>query len=221
MRRLQRAHFQSRRLFMGRDSNISCVDCKKSYYLGHQGYSTWLDGCGTVEDFDRHLQRDPSRFMGNQNRAVRWVLAEHAGHNIKQWCGDYSREGKGGHLYFNDTVNEDELWIENHASFERFDLQRNPVPGGCLKCNADATGRIQDWPNGFIDFCGNHFDEALRKRLLTPICMTCGKRDQSIKEHIGGWELCEACKQKKIDAGDDFNEDLVVVISNVIKRQPG
>lgn len=67
---------------MGRTGALICDDCNVYQYNGYGSYSSWLDFCKSVEEFDAEVEKSPSFGELNKNKNVRAFLEAHPGHEI-------------------------------------------------------------------------------------------------------------------------------------------
>lgn len=116
---------------MGRSGSMACLDCKIDVYLGYGSYSTWLDGCDSVEEFDTVEDHDDLKQL-RKNQNVRKFLTWHDGHNIVHYSSDWTTH-RDGNLYQDGGYGPDLLVIKDMASFRSLDWAADVFTGarGC------------------------------------------------------------------------------------------
>jgi len=77
---------------MGTGYNLTCRDCKVSYYLGYGSYTNaiWAD---TLAEYEADPRASECRLDHNLNR--RAVLVAHEGHGLTAWADDSTDDPSG------------------------------------------------------------------------------------------------------------------------------
>lgn len=105
---------------MGRDSYLTCTDCRVTYYLGYGSSSTWLFA-DTVEEYDA-LPEDWKYLC--KNEALRLALSKHEGHKFIVWSHDWCSTGNG--QLVNDYT--DEILATDYSEYTFVDLEKELCP---------------------------------------------------------------------------------------------
>lgn len=114
---------------MGRHGSIACLTCRTDFDCGYGSYSLWLDLSKDVAEFDASVAQDKLLGELTRNKAVRRVLAEHAGHDLVQWSSDWCEvNGKTGHLELDSWYAAPRVLIRNFAAFKVVHMEQEPQP---------------------------------------------------------------------------------------------
>jgi hypothetical protein len=112
---------------MGRDASFYCRTCRTEYYLGYGSYSSWLDRCKTLHEYDEAAQQ-----TGNgdllKNANLRKCLAEHEGHQYETHSGDWTYQ-RDGVLYGEfGVMGAGVPLIPDYAEWQFVDLDPDDIP---------------------------------------------------------------------------------------------
>jgi len=121
---------------MGRSGNFTCVDCKKTYYLGYGSYLSWLDHVGTIKEYDA-LDGENKSLSKNQN--FHKCLIEHEGHDWFAWSDDHCSESNGN-LYVDGVYGrQDELLCEGFSEYEYINMESDTSCDSSPKITKSVT----------------------------------------------------------------------------------
>lgn len=104
---------------MGRSSTFYCKTCRTSYYVGYGSYTTWLDDCRSVAEYDAKAGEWGDR---KKNVNVRAFLVEHEGHDFQSHSGDWAHVRDGNLYTETGPYGADELAIAGVGDWTHIDM---------------------------------------------------------------------------------------------------
>lgn len=106
---------------MGRDSNFTCITCKKTYDLGYGSAISWLDSAKTVAEYDELAAECLREASLLKNLNFRKCLVEHEGHEWECWSFDWCSQ-RGGNITQDGGYSGDTILVEGYDNYENIDL---------------------------------------------------------------------------------------------------